>query len=154
MEVFIAIDAQVEDRILETADLAGSGHELAYSQCFDLRSISQVNEHIAGFCPELLEAIVARQSQKTELFFSQYQMIEMWLWRLLGFAVIDNSDQYINGIPFTGIHKFHKVCQLIIVSNNEHTLHLLPVQELFTAFGHFLFGNELQCYVLNNGHVI
>jgi hypothetical protein len=25
---------------------------------------------------------------------------------------------------------------------------------LFTAFGHFLFGNEPQCYVLNNGHVI
>ncbi len=154
MKALIAIDAEVEDRILETADLTGSRHQLTHCQRLDLFGITEVDEHIPGFCLELLQAIVSGQTQEAELLLIEHHMIEMRLRRLLGFAVVDNRYQHLYGIPFAVVHKLHQVGQLVIIRNNEYALYLLPVQELLPAFRHFFFRNEPQCYVLNNGHYL
>lgn len=142
MQAFITLDAQVENSILEAAHLAFGRHQLAQGERFYLCGIPKIDQHIVGQRFQLFQAIARWQAQEAELFLIQDDVIEMRLWRVFGFAVIDNRHQHLHGILLAAVYEFHNIGQLVIVGNDEHLLHLLPVEELLPASRDLLFRDQ------------
>lgn len=142
MQAFITIDTQVENIILETAYLAFGRHQLTQSERFHLCGITKVDEDIERRCFQLFQAIGRWQAQEAELLLIEHNVLEMRLWRMLGFAVINNGYQHFHGILLAAVHEFHDVGQLVIMGNDQHLLHLLPVEELLPALRDLPFRDQ------------